>query len=314
MTSTEYAYGATVGIVYTIVGFSGNFLTLIALLRDRVLRQHVTTVFIMSLCISDLIYSSTCFPASAAAYLNNELMSNIVVCKLYASSLRINLGNTTFSIAGIAINRFILVVHPHLYKSFYQKSMIIGQLLIIWLLPVALLIPPLTDQLGTIEKLNIFCVVAEKDGKSIENVLFVVGLISPCLIITVSYGCIFYKVRQQCRKMSQCNSSQEKERHLTMMTLLIYVSFVVCCLPMLIEHIWFYESESLWPNLIVRTFGGALAVINPFIYAATNHKYRATYCDLFNGLKICGTIQPDFDISTGKSDSKATTTTNSTDV
>lgn len=115
----------------------GNFFTLTALLRDRAIRQHITTVFILSLCISDLIYSVTCFPVSVAAYLDNvnmffailvrkydthvlqslrsrhlilqELMTNKVICKLYASSLRINFGNTTFSIAGIAINRFVLI-------------------------------------------------------------------------------------------------------------------------------------------------------------------------------------------------------------
>lgn len=112
--------------------------------------------------------------------------------------------------------------------------------------------------------------------------------------------------------MSQCNSSsisgQERERHLTMMTLLIYVSFVVCCSPAVIEHIWFYTSESLWPNLIVRTFGGALAVINPFIYAATNRKYRAAYCRLFYDLKVW-TTQANRTISIPKNGTKETSTT-----
>lgn len=68
------------GVSFSFMNFNmsvGNLITLTALLRDRLIRQHVTTVFILSLCISDLIYSVTCFPVSVAAYLDNV---NIFFC------------------------------------------------------------------------------------------------------------------------------------------------------------------------------------------------------------------------------------------
>lgn len=48
----------------------GNAITAIALLRDSKIRQHSTTAFILSLCISDWMFCSVCMPTTAAAFLN----------------------------------------------------------------------------------------------------------------------------------------------------------------------------------------------------------------------------------------------------
>ncbi|KAG4069967.1 hypothetical protein HA402_015191 [Bradysia odoriphaga] len=122
-------------------------------------------------------------------------------------------------------------------------------------------------------------------SESIEDLLFVVGIIAPCFIITVVlYSCIYYTVRQQLRKValqtSSGSKSQAVENHLTTMTLLIFVSFVLGCLPLVIEHFWFDGNE------VGTTFCSILTIINPFIYAATNRKYRAAYAKLFSDMKF----------------------------
>ncbi|XP_037051806.1 protein trapped in endoderm-1-like [Bradysia coprophila] len=301
MTSTGYTCGAILFIIFTMVGFIGNSITTVALLRDRNIRQHSTTAFILSLCISDLIFASFCLPVTAAAFLNSELMHHDPICKLYGSTTYINFAITTFSITAIAVNRswrlsihcltitmvfcrYILIVHNSLYKSMYQKSVVFCQLLVIWILPPALMSIPLTDNWGTISRYKRLCRIMEKDGESIEDLLFVIGIIAPCFIITVLYSCIYYTVRQQLRTVAlqtSCPSnSQAVESHLTRMTLLIFVSFVLGCLPLVIEHFWFGGNE------VGTTFCSILTIINPFIYATTNRKYRAAYAKLFSDMKF----------------------------
>ncbi|KAG4070758.1 hypothetical protein HA402_010984 [Bradysia odoriphaga] len=70
MSSTASLCGAIFYIVYSTIGIAGNSITTIALLRDRKIRQHSTTAFILSLCISDSIFSLVVMPLMAAAYIN----------------------------------------------------------------------------------------------------------------------------------------------------------------------------------------------------------------------------------------------------
>lgn len=125
----------------------------------------------------------------------------------------------------------------------------------------------------------------EKDGHTPEDFLFVIGIIIPSIIISVLYACIYCKVRQQSKHMSSHISkrSTANENRLTMMTLLIFISFLLCCFPAVIDHFFFIESNSQWPNVIAATFGSLISIVDPFIYAATN---RAAYSKLFSDMKV----------------------------
>lgn len=50
--------------------FLGNLITIIALLQHQKLRGHATTAFVLSLCISDLLFCSFSMPLTAVRYIN----------------------------------------------------------------------------------------------------------------------------------------------------------------------------------------------------------------------------------------------------
>lgn len=164
------------------------------------------------------------------------------------------------------------------------------QLIIIWLLAVVLMLIPIFDVWGTIGKNRELCKVMEKDGKSSEDFLFVIGIVIPCLVISVLYACIYYNVRQQSKNITphiSKPSASANERRLTMMTWLIFISFSVCCFPAVIDHFLLFDSASPWPNVLAVIFSCLMSVVDPFIYAATNRKYRAAYYKLFSDMKFC---------------------------
>lgn len=173
----------------------------------------------------------------------------------------------------------------------FQKWSLICQLMVIWCLPIGVMLIPVFDIYGTISQYKGLCKVMEVDGSFLEDFLFVGGIMIPCVIVIVLYACIYRKVRRQTKAVSKFVSNnlaaQLKDRNLTVMTLLIFITFVVCCIPSVIEHFWFADSLSPWPNVIGCTFCGLLCIINPFIYAATNLKYRAAYSKFFSKMKCC---------------------------
>lgn len=49
---------------------TGNLITIIALLQHQKLRGHATTAFVLSLCISDLLFCTISMPLTAIRYIN----------------------------------------------------------------------------------------------------------------------------------------------------------------------------------------------------------------------------------------------------
>lgn len=88
------------------------------------------------------------------------------------------------------------------WKSNYFISIVIFS---IWdlLSKIVFKVPPLSGiwgQLGLDE--NTFsCTILEKDGHSPKKFLFLVAFALPCLVITTSYSCIYWKVRRSKRRL-----------------------------------------------------------------------------------------------------------------
>lgn len=67
-----------------------------------------------------------------------------------------------------------------------------------WVLGFSMMIPPLAEVWGRLglDPRTFSCTILKKDDKSPKKMLFVVGFILPCVVIIVSYTCIYWKVRQ----------------------------------------------------------------------------------------------------------------------
>lgn len=60
---------------------SGNLLTVVALLRCPKLRSHATTLFVISLAISDLLFAAVNLPLTASRYVQEEWVLGATVCR-----------------------------------------------------------------------------------------------------------------------------------------------------------------------------------------------------------------------------------------
>lgn len=61
--------------------FSGNLLTVVALLKCQKLRSHATTMFVISLAVSDLLFCTINLPLTASRYVHEEWRLGPEMCR-----------------------------------------------------------------------------------------------------------------------------------------------------------------------------------------------------------------------------------------
>lgn len=135
------------------------------------------------------------------------------------------------------------------------------------------------------------CTILKKEGRSIKKTLFLIGFLLPCLVIIVSYTCIYITVLRQKRKIlthRQIDNSSTTREHLsfvkkcrednrlTVMMVTIFVCFLVCFLPLMLANVVDDERNTMYPwlHIVASVMAWASSVINPIIYAASNRNYR----------------------------------------
>lgn len=140
------------------------------------------------------------------------------------------------------------------------------------------------------------CTILKKNGKSPRKFIFLVGFIIPCVIIILSYSCIFWTVRKQHAKLNKFNSTpasknklkffrNKNDLRLTIMMLVIFLCFIVCFLPLMIVNVFDDKTKYPFMHVIASVSAWSSAVINPIIYAVGSSQYRNAYKNLFVKIK-----------------------------
>ncbi|XP_065363092.1 protein trapped in endoderm-1 isoform X2 [Calliphora vicina] len=230
-------FAATCACLFIVVGILGNLVTMFALMRSPKIRCHATTAFVLSLCISDLLFCSFSLPLTAVRF-------------------------------------------------FKELPAVLG----IW------------GEMG-LDEITFSCTILKKNGKSIKKTLFLIGFLLPCLVIIISYTCIYIKVLKQKKRMINhrqyvvstkehiFNTRKSREdNRLTLMMVTIFVCFLVCFLPLMLANVVDDERNTSYPwlHIIASIMAWASSVINPIIYAASNRNYRIAYFKVFSNLKFWG--------------------------
>ncbi|KAB0801517.1 hypothetical protein PPYR_05871 [Photinus pyralis] len=306
--SRKYPREATVaaaicGILFCIIGVIGNLVTIIALARCPKLRVQATTAFVISLCLADLLFCALNLPLTISRYVNEAWTLGTVLCQLFPVLFYGNVAASLLNMVAITINRYILISCNRYYNQMYSTASICLQLFFCWGFSFSIMLPPLLGIWGRLG-LNVStfsCTILEKDNKSPKKAIFLLGFVLPCVVIIMSYSCIYWKVRRTRMKLRTHDVQTVKERRkasrdkednrLTKLMLVIFLCFVICFLPSMLMNV--FDDEVTYPALhvVASIFSWASSVINPFIYAASNRQYRTAYSKLFNCIigsgKVC---------------------------
>ncbi|KAL1487533.1 hypothetical protein ABEB36_015803 [Hypothenemus hampei] len=185
---------------------------------------------------------------------------------------------------------YIFICWNDYYATFYSKFYICLQLLCIWVIPFLAMVLPLLEIWGKLgfNPLSLSCTILENYEKSPKKTFFILGVALPCLMIIIAYSCIYWTVRNskiRLRSHETLTKTTSKKKHddnkLTSLMILIFFCFLLCFMPFVLVKV--FDDKVSYPELHIFSslLVWASAVINPFIYVATNKQYRNAYKKLF---------------------------------
>ena len=113
------------GIILTTLGVTGNLLTIIALLRNSKLLDQPITRFVISLAVSDFIFSAFNIPTYAYA-MNNISFYTKTSCQFLGYFYLVNASVSIYNLVMITVSHYILICHNSKYNEvssyFLKKS------------------------------------------------------------------------------------------------------------------------------------------------------------------------------------------------
>jgi len=295
-------FAAVAASIFTFVGITGNLLTVVALLKCQKLRSHATTMFVISLAVSDLLFCSINLPLTASRYVHEEWRLGSEMCRLFPFFFYGNVAASLMNMVAITINRYILIACHANYSRIYSHLNIFLMIAFVWIFSFGMMVPPLAEFWGTLglDEQTFSCTILKKNDHSPKKFLMIFGFLMPCIVIIACYSAIFFKVRQSRKnvqahmnnamtsrqnasdaKNSALNAAQSAQRRedirLTKMMLTIFLCFLVCFLPLMLVNVADDNVQFPFLHIVASVLAWASAVVNPFIYAFKNRQYQQAF-------------------------------------
>ncbi|KFM79790.1 G-protein coupled receptor moody, partial [Stegodyphus mimosarum] len=316
-TDAQINFGIVSYISFAIFGVIGNLISIIALSKSKRLR-NATTAFVINLCVSDLLLCSFSLPFSSVTFIERGWNYGDTLCTLLPMVRYSNGAVSIFSVVSITLNRYVLVAHPRQYSKLYKPRYIALMIITIWITSIIFLIPPLFEAWGKYDYDPTVgtCSIIKVNGKSPKTFLylFAFGLMS--VVFILCYIRIFWVVHRASKKIQnelQMSSStatissfspklyrlrnfhrhsgvhldrsfwkrDNKELRVLKVMLVIFITFLICFLPVSIVKIFRDEDEISILNLVGYLGVYFSSIINPVIYVVTSREYRKAYIELF---------------------------------
>ncbi|GIX70216.1 hypothetical protein CDAR_530541 [Caerostris darwini] len=257
-------------------------------------------------------------PLSALTFLERDWNYGDVLCKLFPLVRYSNGAVSLFSVIAITINRYILIVHPTLYRDMYKPRNIAIMIGFIWISALVLLFFPLFEvwgKFGYDPKVGT-CSIMKLNERSPKMTLYIVAFGLPSMVFLVCYSRIFWVVHQASQRVmkdsldnvsinrsvtfsSKKGVFRKHYRHSEMetektalkrskqelkvlrMMMVIFITFVLCYFP--VSFVKIFKKEDDLPILNIFGYLGVYFsnIINPVIYIVMSNEYRKAYLDLF---------------------------------
>uniref|UniRef100_A0A914WAK7 G-protein coupled receptors family 1 profile domain-containing protein n=1 Tax=Plectus sambesii TaxID=2011161 RepID=A0A914WAK7_9BILA len=206
--ATKFYVIVLFGIIYSLMfllGVIGNGLVILLTVRNASL-QTVQNIFILNLAASDLIVCFVSLPVTPITNIFKNWYFGVALCHLLPWVQGVSVFICTFSLSAIAVDRYVLIVHPHV--KLLSKRGAMGVTVVLWVLSVLVTLPyTIFMDVITHEGLcGEFCTEMWPSTQTrAAYTLFVMAaqFVLPFAIMAVCYWMIFARLRVRARKRLQ---------------------------------------------------------------------------------------------------------------
>ena len=290
-------------VTMNIVSLIGNTLVCLAVYKNSKLRS-TTNLYIIALAASDLLCAAVEMPLASVVLITGEWEFSDALCELQGF-VDVFVTNVTPAIMGLtAFNRYMRIVKTHHYNKIFSPRRSKIWLSVVWIsLAFYVIVARVTNwnKVEFVPGYAVCSVVFTTLEKRIAHycIVWALFLILPISIAFFSYYKITKKVSQHKVDVApslELNANNRRGREVSvheinLSRVLSYVvaGFLICWVPMWAFIFWKRFSPETVPRGIELSAIFLLflsSTINPFIYAATNRKFREEFYKLLCWWKV----------------------------
>lgn len=285
------AIEATICLSLTLGALVGNLLVLWIVYKNCNLRT-IPNQFVVSLALADVIMAGIGQPPCLSSLIAGRRPFGDFVCQMQGFLVAMLATVSLLTLTLVAINRFFLIVHPHIYRKYFtpkRTRLMIGAA---WFLACTEPLPYLlSGHRYVFHAGKFFCFqVLEVDFYTLMGYIFVA---LPMFVMTLCYYKVFKALKEHQKKMRRTSRASEhnnaeitvEEINVTKTLFLTVCGFLICWSPIVVvDFIGFGQGQWLLPRqvYVMYTYLGQLStMVNPVIYGVMNKTFREEYRKIF---------------------------------
>ncbi|XP_059819425.1 melatonin receptor type 1B-like [Hemitrygon akajei] len=284
---------SSVLIFTTAVDILGNFLVIVAVFRNKKLR-NVGNAFVVSLAFADLVVAVYPYPLVLFAIFHNGWFLGDIHCKLSGFLMGLSVIGSIFNIMAIAINRYCYICHSLTYDKLYSFRNTMIFVFLIWTLTVLAIIPNFFVGSLQYDARVYSCTFAQTVSSSYTIAVVIVHFLVPITVVSFCYLQIWILVIQVRRRVKTEIRPKLKQsdfrNFLTMFV--VFVLFAFCWAPLnFIGLAVAINPQKIAPKipewLFVFSYFMAYfnSCLNAIIYGLMNQNFRKEYKRIIMSLR-----------------------------
>nr|QJT41761.1 short wavelength opsin 2 [Piabucina panamensis] len=270
-----------------------NSLTIICTIQYKKLRTHLNYILV-NMAVANLIMATVGSSTTFISFYYRYFIFGPLICKIEGFVANIAGMVSLWSLAVVAIERWLVVCKPMANFTFKETHAIIG-CVFTWFFASCSALPPMLGWSRYIpEGLQCSCAPDWYTvNNKYNNETFVVFLFGFCFAVPFTtilfcYSQLLFTIKSAAKAQADSASTQKAEREVTKMVVMMVAAFLVCFLPYAIFALWIMSNRGQQFDLRLATipacFSKSATVYNPVIYVFMNKQFRACMMKLI----FCG--------------------------
>ena len=269
--------------VVILIGFIENLMILIVLLKNKHLHTP-TNIFIMGLAMSDILLCSFNLPFQLYYQLTERWPFGGALCRVIMSTYGVPVFVSSMSILMIAIDRYILIVHP--FRKRMTKLTAVAMVVSIALFTIILSVPIIVHtsyQVVDLPALRIYkelCIEIWPDLR-LRQAYSVTQVAIQFFIPLTATSFLYWRLSSVLAHRPIKKNERRKNHKTNKILISIVILFSICWLPWNLVNLIVEFNQKLFSgryfkliDLLLKIFAMGSACVNPFLYGWLNDSFR----------------------------------------